>query len=126
MPAVSLRQKAEQDATDCRCRSTKLSTRRDALFGLSITLFRIFFHLQTHQLSAQIVQLIRPHMPKLGATYSFDGKKQRSYSKADEVEFRFLLGVYYLGQRRIFEASLSKSLQTTSSDGLTIYTRPVQ
>jgi len=44
-------------------------------------------------------------MQKLGATFLHEGKKRRLYSKADEVEFRFLLGVYYLGQRRIFEVS---------------------
>lgn len=82
-----------------------MASRRDALFGLAITLFRIFFHLQTHQLSAQITQLIRPHMPKLSGTYDYEGRRRRMYSMADEVEFRFLLGVYYLGQRRIVEVS---------------------
>jgi hypothetical protein len=90
-------------------------SRRDAIFSLASCLFKIFFALDTHKLCSQIMQIVRPHLPRLDATYTLDGSlsqadpdggERRYYVAAEEVEFRWLVGKWLLGQRRLVEVHL--------------------
>jgi hypothetical protein len=61
------------------------------------------------------MQIVRPHLPRLDATYTLDGSlsqadpdggERRYYVAAEEVEFRWLVGKWLLGQRRLVEVHL--------------------
>lgn len=62
------------------------------------------------------MQIVRPHLPRLNATYVDDAAKEeamegeqmerRYYSMAEEVEFRWLVGRWLLGQRRLVEVRI--------------------
>lgn len=89
------------------CRSPLPPARHDACFLLANAQFRYYLTLKSYQAAVDgLLTSLSAHLPSLTAIYDAPGMgKMRCHSMATQVEFRYHLGKYRLGLRRIPEVS---------------------